>query len=89
MASSSSRPKHIKHIAVKITSRPAKLDGWINDDEKQANFVKNWKDRNIVNSKYIDIDFFRDNGFQFQEHFAYQSLEKFVQLRGIYYLWPS
>jgi len=85
MASSSSCPKRIKRTTVKITSHPADLDGWINDDEQQDNFVKNWKDRNIINLKYIDIDFFRNNGFQFQEHFAYQSLEKFVQLRGIYY----
>ncbi|QCD95890.1 hypothetical protein DEO72_LG6g587 [Vigna unguiculata] len=85
MASSSSRPKRIKCTTIKITSHPAELDGWISDDEQQDNFVKNWKDRNIVNPKYIDIDFFRDNGFQFQEHFAYQSLKKFVQLRGIYY----
>ena len=86
MASSSSHPKRIKRTTVKITSRPTELDGLINDDKNQANFVKNWKDHNIINPKYIDIDFFRDNGFQFQEHFAYQSLEKFVQLRGIYYL---
>ncbi|QCE16648.1 hypothetical protein DEO72_LG11g3666 [Vigna unguiculata] len=85
MASSSSRPKRIKRTAVKITSRPANLDGWISDDEQHDIFVKNWKDRNIINPKYIDIDFFRTNGFRFQEHFAYQSLEKFVQLQGIYY----
>jgi len=65
MAYSSSRPKRMNRTTVKITCRPAKINGWISDDEKQANFVKNWKDHNIVNRKYIDIDFFRDNGFQF------------------------
>jgi len=48
-------------------SRPTELDGWINDDEKQANFVRNWKYCNIINPKYIYISFFSDNGFQFQE----------------------
>ncbi|QCD93436.1 hypothetical protein DEO72_LG5g1511 [Vigna unguiculata] len=59
MALSSSCPKRIKRTAVKITSRPTNLDGWISDDEQHDIF--------------------------FQEHFAYQSLEKILQLQGIYY----
>jgi len=85
MASSSSRPERIKRTTIRPTSRPVDIDGWISDDEKQVNFIWNWRDHNLVNPKYIDISFFRNNRFQFQEQFVYQSLEKFVQLQGIYY----
>ncbi|QCD94482.1 hypothetical protein DEO72_LG5g2566 [Vigna unguiculata] len=82
MMSSSYRLKlQMKCRSTKQMSHSVDIDGWINDEEMQTNFLNSWRVHNLVNPKYIDIHFFCENECLFQEQFSYQGLKQFIQMR--------
>ncbi|QCD99321.1 hypothetical protein DEO72_LG7g602 [Vigna unguiculata] len=83
MASSSSSCKRIKQVATK--QRDSDIDGWISDPEAQDTFVRSFRNCKIINHKYADLPFFQTHVFAFPTLLSFQSLEKFVQLKGNVY----
>ncbi|KOM49520.1 hypothetical protein LR48_Vigan08g034700 [Vigna angularis] len=67
---SSSRPQ---------APRPATLEGWICDPEKQAEFGQFWQERWIMGVKYVRLEYYKFYGFQFPNLFANQGLTNLVE----------
>ncbi|KOM57478.1 hypothetical protein LR48_Vigan11g051100 [Vigna angularis] len=80
MASPSSSPRGKEKVA-RVT-RHASLSGWISDRDMQAKFFYWTHIKNVVPHKYLDLQYFKKEGFLFQEWIAYQGLTDFVQMKG-------
>ncbi|KOM54842.1 hypothetical protein LR48_Vigan10g073400 [Vigna angularis] len=79
MASSSSSRRKEKVARVTRNVNPS---GWISDEETLGTFLY-WRHiKFVVPHKYLDLQFFKKEGFLFQEWIAYQGLTDFVQMKG-------
>ncbi|KOM25834.1 hypothetical protein LR48_Vigan197s000300 [Vigna angularis] len=81
MASSSSQRGKLL-ATVEMKENP---EGWFSDEEKRKDFVCFWGFKEVISHKYLSIQFFRTEGFMFQEWLVYSGLSKFVELEGEYY----
>ncbi|KOM26373.1 hypothetical protein LR48_Vigan257s001400 [Vigna angularis] len=60
-------------------------DKWFSDEEKCKVFFCFWGLKEVIRHKCLSIQFFRNEGFIFQEWLIYSGLSKFVELEGDYY----
>ncbi|KOM38393.1 hypothetical protein LR48_Vigan03g177500 [Vigna angularis] len=57
----------------------------ISDQEKHADYVHFWQERQIMAVKFIRLDFYRFYGFQFPNLFSAQGLTHLVEQKGCIY----
>lgn len=80
----SSHPSRESKGKVIAIEREANLGGWISDDETRVNFV----DRSfkiVVSPKYLDLNLFERENFQFAGWIETQELSTTVQMKGDWY----
>lgn len=68
------------------------LDTWFNDEKYKSDYVAVFGNKNIIlpkhiigYSKYIGVQYFKDEGFSFPSMLEYQGLTKFMELSGVFY----
>ena len=63
----------------------SRLDVWFSDEKFKKDYINTFGNKEIIEPKFIKVQWFKDEGFQFPELLQYQELTKFVELSGDYY----
>ncbi|KOM45499.1 hypothetical protein LR48_Vigan06g080500 [Vigna angularis] len=66
-------------------ARGPNLHGWISDIGKHDEYLQWWKERKVLRQKFVDLNWFTANQFQFSGQLVEQGVQHFLQLQGRYY----
>ncbi|KOM38108.1 hypothetical protein LR48_Vigan03g149000 [Vigna angularis] len=66
-------------------ARGPNIHGWISDDGRHAEYLEMWKERKVLRQKFVDLNWFTVNQFQFSQQLVEQGVQHLLQLRGHYY----
>ncbi|KOM50151.1 hypothetical protein LR48_Vigan08g097800 [Vigna angularis] len=66
-------------------ARGPNIHGWISDDGRHAEYLEMWKERKVLRQKFVDLNWFTVNQFQFSQQLVEQGVQHLLQLQGHYY----
>ncbi|KOM48020.1 hypothetical protein LR48_Vigan07g172400 [Vigna angularis] len=66
-------------------ARGPNIHGWITDDGRHEEYLQMWKERKVLRQKFVDLNWFTANQFQFSGQLVEQGVQHLLQLQGHYY----
>ncbi|KOM47401.1 hypothetical protein LR48_Vigan07g110500 [Vigna angularis] len=66
-------------------ARGPNIHGWISDDGRHKEYLQMWKERKVLRQKFVDLNWFTANQFQFSRQLVEQGVQHLLQLQGRYY----
>lgn len=62
-----------------------RLNTWFTDEQHKKDYVTIFGNKNIILPKYIEVQYFKDEGFSFHAMLEYQGLTQLVELNSVFY----
>ncbi|KOM55397.1 hypothetical protein LR48_Vigan10g128900 [Vigna angularis] len=66
-------------------ARGPNIHGWISDVGRHDEYLQWWKERKVLRQKFVDLNWFTANQFQFSGQLVEQGVQHFLHLQGRYY----
>lgn len=64
---------------------PCRLDTWFIEEKWKLDYIGIFGNKNIIVPKYLNLQWFKNKGFQFPTLLEYQGLAQLVQMSGKFY----
>ncbi|KAG2380886.1 uncharacterized protein HKW66_Vig0202590 [Vigna angularis] len=85
MAEPSRRRRRSYASEITPRARGPNIHGWISDDGRHEEYLQMWKERKVLRQKFVDLNWFTANQFQFSRQLVEQGVQHLLQLQGRYY----